>query len=540
MRKRIAERQRGGPTALAAAWCAALALALACLLLPGCGPVPAPEPDAAAAEPDDGGDGFVGSDLGDLGAEAPPEGQEPEGAALAARIDAYLDQSFAATGVPGGAVAVVDGREVLYLRTLGDCPGADAPFVVGSLSKSFTALAVMQLVEEGAVDLDAPASAYAPAYDVPAAVTVRDLLNQTSGFGYYDSLAHARVGETFGEFSYANANYDLLGRIVEAVSGLSYADYLDSRVLGPLGMTASSADPAQAASLGMAPGHRTWFGVPVADGFVHRSGDEAWGAAPSGYVAASAGDMARYLQMYLNGGEGANGARVLSPEGVASMFLDRVPDPDGDTFYGMGWTSFCWDDGELVLSHDGQVENYVASMCLLPERDLGVVVLGDASDHAGGDGLFFDMAGGVVAAAVGADPEPVDAAWVRQAHRRDDALYVCALSACALPLLALRRWNAGRGDGPASRGSGGRGRAFRVARAVLLHVAAPLALLGLPLVWGVPWRDLLTFAPDVSAVLLVCVALLAAAGAAKLVLVAKSACGDGSRSNSAAKTICNT
>ncbi|MFQ9179417.1 MAG: serine hydrolase domain-containing protein [Eggerthella lenta] len=74
------------------------------------------------------------------------------------------------------AVAVVDAGGVRYLRTFGDCPDADAPFVVGSLSKSFTAVAVMQLVEQGAVDLDAPASRYAPGYDVPDEVTVRSLL----------------------------------------------------------------------------------------------------------------------------------------------------------------------------------------------------------------------------------------------------------------------------------------------------------------------------------------------------------------------------
>ena len=65
--------------------------------------------------------------------------------------------------------------------------------------------------------------------------------------------------------------------------------------------------------------------------------------------------MATYLEMYLNSGEG-----VLDPQGVHQMIFDRVPDIDGDASYGMGWSSFTWDDGELVLAHSGQVENYVA------------------------------------------------------------------------------------------------------------------------------------------------------------------------------------
>ena len=161
----------------------------------------------------------------------------------------------------------------------------------------------------------------------------------------------------------------------------------------------------------MAPGHRDWFGLHLADGFRHAQGDSAWGGPASGYVAASVEDMASYLRMYLNDGATDGGARVLSPDSVRSMFLDRVPDPAGDTYYGMGWTSFYWDDGELVLSHDGQVENYVASMCLLPERGIGVAVLGDANDNAGGNDRFFDLAGGVVSVAVGGAPEPVDVVW---------------------------------------------------------------------------------------------------------------------------------
>ena len=102
--------------------------------------------------------------------------------------------------------------------------------------------AVQQLVDADAVSLDAPVDDYLPAYGVPRSVTVRDLLNQTSGFGYYQSLADARVGESYGEFSYANANYDLLGRLVESASGLSYGDYLRRNLWGPLGMADACLD----------------------------------------------------------------------------------------------------------------------------------------------------------------------------------------------------------------------------------------------------------------------------------------------------------
>ena len=477
----------------------------------------------ASDDPEDPDDAEASTaDLDEADEGASPEGLEPTGDELAARMDAYLAANFPRAGAPGLAVAVVDAGGVRYLRTFGDCPDADAPFVVGSLSKSFTAVAVMQLVEQGAVDLDAPASRYAPGYDVPDEVTVRSLLNQTSGFGAYDSLAEAadgELGETFGAFSYANANYDLLGRVVEGASGEDYARYLDEHVLEPLGMASTTADPARAEALGMVPGHRDWFGLPVADGFRHAQGDGAWGGPASGYVASSVRDMASYLRMYLNGGMGGDGARVLSADSVRRMFLDRVPDPEGDTYYGMGWTSFSWDDGELVLSHDGQVENYTASMCLLPERGIGIVALSDANDNAGGNIRFFDLVGGVVSVAIGGTGQPMDDAWTWAWRQRVDVLYASALLLAVSPLLLTGRWR--RRLSAACRGGVApivRARSLRMllVRGVLLHVALPACILALPFVWGVPWRDLLTFSPDVSTVLLASAGLLVVAGAVRL------------------------
>ena len=541
-------RRSERPTCGIVAAAVAAALAACALLLPSCasgeatvlplaGGEAAVSEDGAASEaesggateakasddPEDPGDAEASAaDLDEADEGASPEGLEPTGDELAARMDAYLAANFPRAGAPGLAVAVVDAGGVRYLRTFGDCPDADAPFVVGSLSKSFTAVAVMQLVEQGAVDLDAPASRYAPGYDVPDEVTVRSLLNQTSGFGAYDSLAEAadgELGETFGAFSYANANYDLLGRVVEGASGEDYARYLDEHVLEPLGMASTTADPARAEALGMVPGHRDWFGLPVADGFRHAQGDGAWGGPASGYVASSVRDMASYLRMYLNGGMGGDGARVLSADSVRRMFLDRVPDPEGDTYYGMGWTSFSWDDGELVLSHDGQVENYTASMCLLPERGIGIVALSDANDNAGGNIRFFDLVGGVVSVAIGGTGQPMDDAWTWAWRQRVDVLYASALLLAVSPLLLTGRWR--RRLSAACRGGVApivRARSLRMllVRGVLLHVALPACILALPFVWGVPWRDLLTFSPDVSTVLLASAGLLVVAGAVRL------------------------
>ena len=472
------------------------------------------EADGAQEEVDD-------ADPTDMG--VAPIGAEPRGKTLSSALDAYLDQVFPSSGVPGAAVAVVDSDGVRYLRTLGDVTSADQTLIIGSLSKSMASAAVQQLLDAGAVCLDAPVDDYLPAYGVPRSVTVRDLLNQTSGFGYYQSLADARVGESYGEFSYANANYDLLGRLVEGVSGLSYGDYLRKNLWGPLGMADACLDGEKLAATrgnvfggGEATGHRNWFGLSVADGFVHERGDGAWGGPASGYVRASINDMASYLRMYLNSGAG-----VVSRAGVHRMVFDRVPDASGDTCYGMGWTTYSWGDGELVMSHDGDVENYVARMCVIPGRDLGIVLLADANDAVGGNAAFWQMADDVTSLAVGGVAVGVNPGETRVAHFCYDAAYLLAILACVAPVLLTRRW-AGRmaaADAPE--------RAVRAAWAVALHVAVPACVALVPAGFGMRLRDFADFYPEQALVVAICDVLLVAGGAMKMASLGRARGGQG-------------
>ncbi|MGN0286467.1 MAG: serine hydrolase [Atopobiaceae bacterium] len=440
--------------------------------------------------------------------EASPEGLEPEGKRLSDSLDEYLNNNFGATGVPGMAVAVFGQDSIRYERTLGVCDSSHQTFIIGSLSKSFTAVAIMQLKERGLVDLDAPASRYVPQYGTPDSVTIRSLLNQTSGFGYYDSLGDATVGLSAGHFSYANANYDLLGKVVEAVSGMDYGSYLKQNIFDPLGMTDASAGTSELRA-DMAPLYRNYFGLNVADGFVHQDSDSAWGSASSGYVRASLSDMEKYLQMYLNLGEG-----ILEPDDVMMMFLSRVPDPGGDTYYGFGWTSFTWDDGELVLSHDGQVENGVTRMCLLPDRHMGIVVMGDVSDYFGGNTNFFQACDDIVSLSVGGDALGVSWWMLFRQHLQMDLLLGVGFFAAIWSAVRLRAWRRKLGRHRLSENCW---------RLFFLHVVYPTVLVMIPWWDGVKWRDLATFVPDVTISLVVPAAVLYVVGVVKLVQLVRDA-----------------
>ena len=172
------------------------------------------------------------------------------GSHAAASVEQIIDEEMPASGVPGLAYAIVDGDTVTTgargVREAGtDLPVTpDTPFLTGSISKSFTALAVMQLVEAGAVGLDDPISAHLDDFagGPGADVTVRQLLSHTSGYSTLqgnsspaapsDAPAN-RPGEIW---EYSNTNYQILGRLIEAESGDDFATYVEEHILEPVGM----------------------------------------------------------------------------------------------------------------------------------------------------------------------------------------------------------------------------------------------------------------------------------------------------------------
>ncbi len=199
-----------------------------------------------------------------------------------AAIDRYIAEEMQRDRVPGVALAIVHNKQIVSLRGYGsDGTGnpvtAQTGFLLGSMSKSFTALAVMQLVERSQIDLDAAAVSYLPWFrtadaSASARITVRHLLNHTSGIAtnapqaasadaslqdHVRALATINLKHAPGTLhEYASPNYLVLGAIIEQVSGQSFADYLQAHIFTPLDMQYSYTDQSRALKNGMARGHR--------------------------------------------------------------------------------------------------------------------------------------------------------------------------------------------------------------------------------------------------------------------------------------------
>lgn len=204
-------------------------------------------------------------------------------------IDQYINAKMRIPRIPGLALAIVKGDQIIYLKGYGEADSygrrvtPQTPFIIGSVTKSFTALAVMQLVEAGKVELNAPVQQYIPWFRVTdsltsAKITVRQLLLQTSGLPMlrepqlWDELDDGALERTVRflktaklnfqpgqSFGYSNANYETLGLIIQTVSGQSYEEYIQKHIFDRLEMQNSFLSQEKAVEHGMATGYRWWF-----------------------------------------------------------------------------------------------------------------------------------------------------------------------------------------------------------------------------------------------------------------------------------------
>ena len=313
------------------------------------------------------------------------------------KFESYMDEVQQAYHIPGLAFVITSQEETLLEKSYGQCTSLDQIFYIGSMSKSYTAACLMQLVEKGLVKLDDDISVYLPDYKFQKPVTVLHLLNHTSGFDTHAKLHNVKQKKSYGHYEYANVNYDLLGKIIEAVSGQSYEDYIQQNLFGPLGMEASRANAwAVKDNPDLLLGNRNYFGF-FKQGQTDIPTEKSWFHEPAGYIATSPHNHAKYLRMYLKDGMAA-GSEILSPESIQKMWYKNVSEEvkQFDLYYGMGWNYMNW-QGQPMIFHGGQVENGITFQYILPDKKLAVCFMINASDYLVMNnlmnGVIFDSVG---------------------------------------------------------------------------------------------------------------------------------------------------
>ncbi|RKS06407.1 CubicO group peptidase (beta-lactamase class C family) [Nocardiopsis sp. Huas11] len=359
-------------------------------------------------------------------------------------VDAVVEEYREATGLPGAAVVLTHGSEVVHARGYGTTPAGDpvtehTPMAVASLSKSITALAVLQLAEDGELDLDDAVREHLPEFTMADSradrITVRQLLDQTSGMSDTEFASYSRgrstltlrqavadlrsarlAAEPGTRWEYHNPNAQVAARLVEVVGGRSFADHLRARVFSPLGMDDSTTIDTDLDLPPSAHGHVRVLGHAF-------PADEPPGFGNgSGGVISTAADLGAWLVAHDNGGRGPDGTRVLSEEGVRAL---HTPSEVSGS-YALGWSLGETASGAPVVEHGGDLLTATAHQALLPDSGHGVAVLANTGSAGGAYSLAAALvelidSGSAPSPPTGTAPLAVDAVLL-------------ALGAAAVPL----------------------------------------------------------------------------------------------------------
>jgi CubicO group peptidase (beta-lactamase class C family) len=322
---------------------------------------------------------------------------------VAGKLAKWLPGQIKKVKIPGAVIAVVDDQKMIWEKTYGyiDGPGsrlvdAETLFCVRSMSKNFTALAVLIAVQDGLVDLDTPIKEYLPGFTVHSRfgphpekrITLRHMLAHRAGFthdppltncsndsndflGYIKSISTTWLLSPVGyRFSYSNYGYDLAAYILQVRSGKSFDRYVKEKVLDPIGMTGSSFDlESVLRRQNRARGHN------VASGNVSLQFPEI----PSAGLYSNIRDMARYVQFHLNNGI-INGRRILRADLMKTFHSLLFALPGQRTGYGCGLFREVTGN-TFSLYHAGGGRGFQSLMIMYPDLKYGVIILTNLYEH---------------------------------------------------------------------------------------------------------------------------------------------------------------
>lgn len=302
---------------------------------------------------------------------------------------------------PGSDDELAEAAYGVLNRDTGVAATADSVFQIGSISKVWTATVVMQLVDEGRLDLDAPIADVLPELrladpDVTKRVTMRHLLTHTSGIDgdvftdtgrgddclekYAAQLADVAQNHPLGAtWSYCNSGFSLAGRVIEKLTDGTWDAAIRQRIVAPLGLKRTGTLAEEALLHRTAVGH---VGDPPAEPSVA----PVWGlprsAGPAGLINSTVADVLAFARSHLTGGLAPDGSRFLSVASAAAMADKHADLPDklslGDS-WGLGWIRFGW-DGHRVIGHDGNTIGQAAFLRLLPSEGLAVTLLANGGN----------------------------------------------------------------------------------------------------------------------------------------------------------------
>jgi CubicO group peptidase (beta-lactamase class C family)/D-alanyl-D-alanine dipeptidase len=315
---------------------------------------------------------------------------------VAAVLKPFIEKELADKQIPALSIAIVDDQQVVWSEAFGYADPAtktpattESTFRIGSVSKLFTDIGIMQLVERGEINLDAPITTYLPDFHpknpFKKAITLRQLMCHRSGLlreppvGNYFETTEPTLAETVNSLNetalvyppethlkYSNAAIAVVGYVLEKVTGQPFAAYLKHAVLDPLGMKDSSFEPTPEINQRL-PKAVMWS----YDGRTFPAPTFQLGMAPAGSMYSTVTDLGRFVSALIADGKTPNG-ELLKPETLHEMWKPQFPKSDDSAGLGFFLSKF---RDHRVVGHGGAIYGFATSMVVLPDDKLAVIVI---------------------------------------------------------------------------------------------------------------------------------------------------------------------
>lgn len=324
----------------------------------------------------------------------------PQGsyAGVADSLSKFIQAEMRDKKLPAFSIALVDNQQVVWAQGFGYADAdkkipasADTVYRIGSVSKLFTDIGVMQLVERGQINLDAPIQNYLPDFHprnpFHTSITLRQLMSHRSGLlreppvgNYFDpsQLSLAAMVRSLNETTlvyppethtkYSNAGVAVVGYVLEKHSGEPFVKYLKRAVLQPMGLRHSAFEPEPNPVAHLAKAYMWSY-----DGKLFPAPTFELGMAPAGCMYSTVLDLGKFLSVLFNGGRGAQG-QVLKSETLESMWKPQFAKPGQNSPYGLGF-HLATLDGHREVEHGGAIYGFATQLSALPDDKLGVVTV---------------------------------------------------------------------------------------------------------------------------------------------------------------------
>lgn len=392
-------------------------------------------------------------------------------------IEEYLLGSLVAANIPGMSLSIVSSEREVYSAAFGEVEEPTSNMCVSTVSQTFTSLAVMQLVEKNKISLTDTVGDYLPDYGNISNVTIVELLTQTSGIGMMQTMDNLSIKADDKAFEAAYANYNILGLIVEKVSGQSYEEYLEKNIFEPLEMSSTCSRRNRLDAEGVfVGGYKDYFGMHIAQDAGYDA-YENWCQIPAGGIVSNVKDMGKYMQMYLN-----MGGRILSYSSMEKILYNGNAIGkdlfETDTLYAYGWKETVVED-ETVLYCEGAVDDYVSAVFLLPERNTALTMLFNSADLLVGQKMTEQMMVDVITLLMGGTVETLVSDSYLYPHVGVDIVCLIVVLLALLPLFTITVW---------LRSVRRKFSVLRTVFDVILHIALPVIIwFGVENYLGMPW-----------------------------------------------------